>query len=227
MFIRTILTTVAFTTLALARTDLQGCTSSEVIAYGGASLIYYVPGTGEICSFLDCGGGLDPPITTQPGCPLYSGTATVTPSYLPGYGAGGAAASATPSTIPTTSGSIATGMSGGSPSLYITGCACEGDASFCAQFGCSPSSSWTTSWASSTGSSVAGVSTTSAPVQSSVPTGTGVGSSSTSKAGNGTVTKGSASPSASSFASAGDVSSRVKIGIAGILVGAVGLVALL
>ena len=80
---------------ALARTDLSGCVSTEVIfeTYY-ASLIWYVPGTGEICSFLDCGGGRAPPITTQPGCPLYKGTATITPSYLSGYP--GAAAQAAP-----------------------------------------------------------------------------------------------------------------------------------
>jgi hypothetical protein len=72
--------------LALAKTDLSGCTSSDTVAYGGASVIWYVPDTGEICEFLDCGGGAGAPITTQPGCPLYSGTASYTPSYLPGYG---------------------------------------------------------------------------------------------------------------------------------------------
>ncbi|KAK5004066.1 hypothetical protein LTR28_009385, partial [Elasticomyces elasticus] len=39
---------------ALARTNLEGCTSSQTVAYGGASMIYWVPDTGEICSFLDC-----------------------------------------------------------------------------------------------------------------------------------------------------------------------------
>jgi hypothetical protein len=78
--------------LASAKTDLAGCTSSDVIAYGGASVLYYVPGTGEICSFLDCGGGTAPPKTTVPGCPLYSGTATYSPSFLPGFKDGSAAA---------------------------------------------------------------------------------------------------------------------------------------
>ncbi|KAH8646656.1 hypothetical protein BX600DRAFT_443645 [Xylariales sp. PMI_506] len=69
-----------------ARTDLSGCVSSDTVAFGGASVIWYVPGSGEICDFLDCGGGRAPPKTTVPGCPLYSGTATYSPSYLPGYG---------------------------------------------------------------------------------------------------------------------------------------------
>ncbi|KAI1331699.1 hypothetical protein F5Y16DRAFT_241450 [Xylariaceae sp. FL0255] len=72
---------------AAARTDLSGCVSSETVAYGGASLIWYVPGTGEICAFLDCGGGAGAPVTTVPGCADYSGTATYSPSYLSGYGA--------------------------------------------------------------------------------------------------------------------------------------------
>lgn len=86
---------LAFTALAAARTDLSGCVSSETVAYGGASLIWYVPGTGEICAFLDCGGGTAPPKTTVPGCAAYSGTSTYSPSYLPGYQGGPAAVSST------------------------------------------------------------------------------------------------------------------------------------
>jgi len=72
--------------LCSARTDLSGCVSSTAISPAGASLIWYVPGTGETCEFLDCGGGRAPPKTTVPGCAAYSGTATYSPSYLPGYG---------------------------------------------------------------------------------------------------------------------------------------------
>ncbi|KAI1193984.1 hypothetical protein F5X97DRAFT_328002 [Nemania serpens] len=72
---------------AAAKTDISGCVSSQTVAYGGASLIWYVPGTGEICEFLDCGGGRAPPKTTVPGCPAYDGTATYSPSYLAGFGA--------------------------------------------------------------------------------------------------------------------------------------------
>lgn len=71
---------------SLARTDLSGCVSSTAISPAGTSLIWYVPGTGETCDFLDCGGGRAPPKTTVPGCAAYSGTATYSPSYLPGYG---------------------------------------------------------------------------------------------------------------------------------------------
>ncbi|KAL1856300.1 hypothetical protein VTK73DRAFT_8398 [Phialemonium thermophilum] len=72
---------------ALARTDFEGCVSTKVIIETWyASYIWYDPDTGEICSDLDCGGGRSPPKTTVPGCPLYRGTATVTPSYLPGFG---------------------------------------------------------------------------------------------------------------------------------------------
>lgn len=39
--------------LASAKTDLVGCTSS----ISGPSLVWYVPDTGELCDFLDCGGG--------------------------------------------------------------------------------------------------------------------------------------------------------------------------
>lgn len=54
--------------------------------------------TGELCDFLDCGGGMAPPKTTVPGCPLYSGTASYSPSYLPGYGSMTASATASTST---------------------------------------------------------------------------------------------------------------------------------
>lgn len=84
---RFIFTAASLATLAFAKTDIAGCTSSDVSFPAGASMIYYVPGTGEICEFLDCGGGRAPPKTTVPGCPQYSGTETYSPSFLPGYGA--------------------------------------------------------------------------------------------------------------------------------------------
>lgn len=73
-----------FTTfqVVLARTDLTGCTSTSISSPAGASIAWYVPETGEVCDFLDCGGGRAPPKTTVPGCPLYSGTASYSPSYL-------------------------------------------------------------------------------------------------------------------------------------------------
>lgn len=75
--------------LAAARTDISGCTSSATRdQYGEASMIYWVPGSGEICDFLDCGGGMAPPKYNVPGCAAYTGTATYSPSYLPGYGPG-------------------------------------------------------------------------------------------------------------------------------------------
>ncbi|KAK8183916.1 hypothetical protein BC567DRAFT_45737 [Phyllosticta citribraziliensis] len=87
-----LLATAILATGALAKTDLSGCTSSNTVAYGGASVIWYVPGTGEICEALDCGGGRAPPKTTVPGCAAYSGTASYSPSYLPGYGPGATSA---------------------------------------------------------------------------------------------------------------------------------------
>lgn len=68
-----------------AKTDLAGCTSSDVVANGGASVLWYVPGSGEICAFLDCGGGTAPPATNVAGCPLYSGSASYIPSYVSGF----------------------------------------------------------------------------------------------------------------------------------------------
>ncbi|KAK3375864.1 hypothetical protein B0T24DRAFT_591561 [Lasiosphaeria ovina] len=89
---------------ALARTDLSGCVSTQVIfEQFAASLIWYVPGTGEICSFIDCGGGRAPPKTTVPGCAGYDGTATVTPSFLSGF----------PRAAPTGAATTAPGATGG------------------------------------------------------------------------------------------------------------------
>jgi hypothetical protein len=87
MYAKSLFATAALAVLVSAKTDLEGCTSSETVAFGGASMIYWVPDTGEICSFLDCGGGRAPPKTTVPGCGNYVGTATYTPDYMPGWGA--------------------------------------------------------------------------------------------------------------------------------------------
>ncbi|KAF7546619.1 hypothetical protein G7046_g9248 [Stylonectria norvegica] len=82
-----LLTALLGASAVLARTDLEGCTSSDSVVSpsGGtayATRIYYVPGTGEICEILDCGGGRAPPKTTVPGCDGYVGTATYSPSFL-------------------------------------------------------------------------------------------------------------------------------------------------
>ncbi|KAJ5018155.1 hypothetical protein K4K57_006220 [Colletotrichum sp. SAR 10_99] len=87
---RYILPVVAAAGLALAKTDIEGCTSitSTVtvrteIGYGNTyeTVIWYVPDTLEICRGVDCGGGRAPP-RKVPGCPMYSGTETVTASFL-------------------------------------------------------------------------------------------------------------------------------------------------
>ncbi|KAL2848522.1 hypothetical protein BJY01DRAFT_211481 [Aspergillus pseudoustus] len=79
-----------------ARTDIGGCISSATTnQWHEASMIWYVPGTGEICDIPDCGGGRAPPKYDNPACPNYTGTATYEPSYLPGYGPGAAATTTT------------------------------------------------------------------------------------------------------------------------------------
>jgi hypothetical protein len=82
MYTSTLAATLALAALVTARTDLAGCTST----LAGNTYTYYVPGTGEICAFLDCGGGRAPPKTDVPGCPQYAGTASYEPSFLAGYG---------------------------------------------------------------------------------------------------------------------------------------------
>ncbi|KAJ5744261.1 hypothetical protein N7533_009131 [Penicillium manginii] len=98
--------------IALARTDLAGCTSSQTTnQWHEASMIWWVPESGEICEFVDCGGGRAPPKTTQPGCPLYSGTATLTPNYMPGWGPNGKIAASTTTVAQTTSSSSSSSSS--------------------------------------------------------------------------------------------------------------------
>ncbi|KAL1302611.1 hypothetical protein AAFC00_002984 [Neodothiora populina] len=88
----------------VSKTDLTGCTTTDVSSPAGASVAWYVPGTGERCDFLDCGGGAGPPRYDVPGCPMYTGTATYSPSYLDGYNA--PAATATPTATDTDTSSI-------------------------------------------------------------------------------------------------------------------------
>ncbi|KAG9511971.1 hypothetical protein KCV07_g9782, partial [Aureobasidium melanogenum] len=78
---------VLFSALVHARTDLAGCTRTDVSSPAGASYAWIVPDTGELCDFLDCGGGRAPPKTTVPGCLLYVGTETYKPSFLAGFSA--------------------------------------------------------------------------------------------------------------------------------------------
>lgn len=90
MSVRSLAATLFLAASALAKTDLAGCTYTDTVVQPSglpgydayASRIWYVPGTGELCDLLDCGGGRAPPRTDVPGCPLYSGTATYSPSYL-------------------------------------------------------------------------------------------------------------------------------------------------
>jgi len=120
MYKSIILSTLA--AVAMAKTDLEGCTSSSTVAFGGASMVYWDPTNGEICSFLDCGGGRAPPKTTVPGCPQYSGTASYTPDYLPGWVAAGAtsSASATASASAETS-AVETSYGFGASGTYSSG----------------------------------------------------------------------------------------------------------
>ncbi|CAD0101170.1 unnamed protein product [Aureobasidium mustum] len=78
---------VLFSALVHARTDLTGCTRTDVSSPAGASYAWIVPETGELCDPLDCGGGRAPPKTTVPGCALYVGTETYKPSFLAGFSA--------------------------------------------------------------------------------------------------------------------------------------------
>ncbi|KAK4461983.1 hypothetical protein QBC42DRAFT_268931 [Cladorrhinum samala] len=84
---------------ARAKTDIGGCVSTEVPYMTQAGLVYrsllwYVPDTGELCEFLDCGGGRAPPKTNVPGCGNYKGTDTYSPKYWTGFQAAATTAAA-------------------------------------------------------------------------------------------------------------------------------------
>ncbi|KAK4061187.1 uncharacterized protein Triagg1_10443 [Trichoderma aggressivum f. europaeum] len=118
MALRSLAATLLLASSALAKTDLAGCTYTDIVvmptdrpAYDAyASRLWYVPGTGELCDFLDCGGGRAPPKTNVPGCPLYSGTETYSPSYL-NLQTKAAAAGSGEATATGSSGAITTGES--------------------------------------------------------------------------------------------------------------------
>ncbi|PKY07023.1 hypothetical protein P168DRAFT_287532 [Aspergillus campestris IBT 28561] len=94
----TLLTTLSLLTSSQARTDLEGCTSTATRnQWNEASVLWYVPGTGEICDFPDCGGGRAPPKYDNPACPGYTGSASYEPTFLPGFGKATATATATAS----------------------------------------------------------------------------------------------------------------------------------
>jgi hypothetical protein len=102
MFSKCILLPALMATLAVARTDISGCTTTII----GQMAVYYVPDTGELCEFLNCGGGRAPPKTDVPGCAAYSGTATYSPQYLPNFVAKTTAAAAVSSTDAPTSAAV-------------------------------------------------------------------------------------------------------------------------
>ena len=117
MALRVLLAAGLLVATVFARTNLDGCTYYDSVvkptgmaAY--ATRIFYVPDTGEICTFHDCGGGRAPPATTRPGCPGYTGTETVTPKFL--------TLSSTVPTAKTTSSAPVTIPGPDSPSASIT-----------------------------------------------------------------------------------------------------------
>jgi hypothetical protein len=235
----TILATAAFAATALARTDLEGCTSTDVSSPAGASIAWYVPGTGEVCEILDCGGGRAPPKTTVPGCAAYSGTASYSPSYLAGFQA---SATSAPSTTAEAQSSAAAEDSSSSSSFDWDSLVSQADTSV---------SSWdlyTTSASSNVAeatSSVVAMITSSPAAVSSIPAAAestlvaqttaagnthsnGTVSSGSGHAGtNGTVGNGTASPSAPINDSGAAGSMNAWVGSASLMAGLAAVVAFL
>jgi len=248
----TVLAAAAFATLALARTDLEGCTRTDVSSPAGASYAWYVPGTGEVCEILDCGGGRAPPKTTVPGCAAYSGTETYSPSYLAGFQASATAAPSTTADAQTTAdaeesssssvdwSALETDTAVSSWDLYTTlgsatgpitdsPTASEAEATSSAVVITDASSVSTITDASTTASGVV-VPESSTLVAQTTAAGNAPnnGTVSTGRPGNnGTVSNGTASPSVPVSDSGVAGSAQAWIGSAGLMVGLAGLVAFL
>ncbi|KAK2042067.1 hypothetical protein LZ31DRAFT_567557 [Colletotrichum somersetense] len=96
-----------FRRLNLTQNILTSFTSTVTVdpspGYGNTyeTVIWYVPDTLEICRGVDCGGGRAPP-RKVPGCSAYSGTDSVTASFLSTNPA--ARPTATPAPLTTTTG---------------------------------------------------------------------------------------------------------------------------
>ncbi|KAI0474330.1 hypothetical protein F4859DRAFT_86670 [Xylaria cf. heliscus] len=197
MFIRTsaaLATAALLAGRAAAKTDIAGCVSSKTIAYGGASLIWYVPDTGEVCELLDCGGGRAPPKTTVPGCDGYVGTATYSPTFLPGFGAAAATPTSTSADTVATESSASEGSSSSeaaSPSptgSIVISASTSGTATFTAPYRVSSSSLETQTGASDSSAAVetqTGSSGSSAAAGTEMGSGSGSETTSSSAAGSG------------------------------------------
>lgn len=237
----TILAAATFATLALARTDLEGCTRTDVSSPAGASYAWYVPGTGEICEFLDCGGGRAPPKTTVPGCAAYVGTETYSPSYLAGYQASATAAPTTTADAEESTSSsfdwsaLETDTAISSFDLYTTSVPGDGlvtDLPSTSE--AEPTSSITTIVDSSPATTITDASSdlpeSSTLVAQTTAAGNAPnnGTASTGRpANNGTVSNGTASPTVPVSDSGVAGSAQAWVGGAGLMMGLVGLVAVL
>jgi hypothetical protein len=198
----TFISIAALAATVLAKTDLEGCTSSATVAFGGASMIYWDPTNGEICSFLDCGGGRAPPKTTVPGCPDYAGTATYSPDFMPGWGEATSTASAAEGPAESSSAvEEATTVAGESVPAYET----------------------------KTGSASSTLVTSKAVLPSGAASGTGAagipgyGTGLTTKGGNATASTGSPTASMPVEATGAAVAFGVKQGLVGVVAGVFGL----
>jgi hypothetical protein len=247
----TILAAATFATMALARTDLEGCTRTDVSSPAGASYAWYVPGTGEVCEILDCGGGRAPPKTTVPGCAAYVGTETYSPSYLAGYQASATAAPSTTADVEASSSSsfdwsaLETDTAISSWDLYTTSASATGPITDLPSTSeAEPTSSITTIVDSSPVATITDASspaTTIADASSDLPESstlvaqtTAAGNapnngtvSSGRPANNGTVSNGTASPTVPVSDSGVAGSAQARVGSAGLMMGLAGLVAVL
>lgn len=237
----TILAAATFATLALARTDLEGCTRTDVSSPAGASYAWYVPGTGEICEFLDCGGGRAPPKTTVPGCAAYVGTETYSPSYLAGYQASATAAPTTTTDADESTSSsfdwsaLETDTAISSFDLYTTSVPGDGPITDLPSTSAAEPTSFITTIVDSSRVTTITDASSDLPESSTLVAQTTAagntpnnGTVSTSRsANNGTVSNGTASPTVPVSDSGAAGSAQAWIGSAGLMMGLAGLVAVL
>ena len=233
----TVMVAATFASLASARTDLAGCTRTDVSSPAGASYAWYVPGTGEVCEILDCGGGRAPPKTTVPGCAAYVGTETYSPSYLAGYQASATAAPSTTAEAQTTSdaeefssssfnwSALETDTAISSFDLYTTLASATGPIT---DLPSTSEAEATSSVTTITDSSVVPESSTLVAQTTAAGNAPNNGTVSSGRPGNnGTVSNGTASPSIPVSDSGAAGAARAWIGSAGLMMGLAGLVAVL
>lgn len=202
-----IMLSYALSLFMLVATVFADCTTHSFTHCADGIVHWYDPNTGEVCDPLDCGGGRAPPKTDVPGCPLYSGTAVRTTSYLSCW-TPSVAASATIASVSATSTIVSTSA------ISTTTSASASSAAF-------TDSVFASSSGSSTGATTV---VTSSEGSTSIPATTPAPSISSAAGNNGSSTSGAAVPIKSTDSNAGKILGGSLMAVAGAAIGAIVLI---